>query len=161
MQRFEKANKDLTGRNIFVNRVMAVLHPAMQLIMNFMTVIIIWLGAKMVEIGELRIGDISAYTQYAMIVMFGFMMFTFIFIMIPRAIVSARRISEVLEEIPTIINPENPSKPDTTDGGIIFSNVSFAYGNADEPVLSNVTFHAKRVKLLPLLAVPVAEVDFN
>jgi len=144
MQRFEKANKDLTGRNIFVNRVMAVLHPAMQLIMNFMTVIIIWLGAKMVEIGELRIGDISAYTQYAMIVMFGFMMFTFIFIMIPRAIVSARRISEVLEEIPTIINPENPSKPDTTDGGIIFSNVSFAYGNADEPVLSNVTFHAKK-----------------
>lgn len=144
MQRFEKANKDLTGRNIFVNRVMAILHPAMQLVMNFMTVIIIWLGAKMVEAGELRIGDISAYTQYAMIVMFGFMMFTFIFIMIPRAIVSARRISEVLDETPTIIDPDNPSKPNTTDGGIIFSDVSFAYVDADEPVLSNVTFHAKK-----------------
>ena len=144
MQRFEKANKDLTGRNIFVNRVMAVLHPAMQLVMNFMTVIIIWLGAKMVDAGELRIGDISAYTQYAMIVMFGFMMFTFIFIMIPRAIVSARRISEVLDETPTIIDPDNPSKPNTNDGGIVFSDVSFAYGDADESVLSNITFHAKK-----------------
>lgn len=144
-QRFEKANKDLTGRNIFVNRVMAVMHPAMQLIMNFMTVVIVWLGAKMVDANELKIGDISAYTQYAMIVMFGFMMFTFIFIMIPRAIVSARRISEVLDESPTIIDPENPRTSDAKTGsGIVFSNVSFSYADADEPVLCDISFHAKK-----------------
>ena len=145
LQRFEKANRDLTDRNIFVNRVMAVMNPAMQLIMNFMTVVIIWLGAKMVETGELKIGDISAYTQFAMIVMFGFMIFTFIFIMIPRAIVSARRISEVLDEAPTIVDPEDPVESNSAvDGDIIFSDVSFSYNDADESVLSNISFRAKK-----------------
>ncbi|NMA79508.1 MAG: ABC transporter ATP-binding protein [Clostridiales bacterium] len=145
LQRFEKANRNLTDRNIFVNRVMAVMNPAMQLIMNFMTVVIIWLGAKMVETGELKIGDISAYTQFAMIVMFGFMIFTFIFIMIPRAIVSARRISEVLDEAPTIVDPEDPVESNSAvDGDIIFSDVSFSYNDADESVLSNISFRAKK-----------------
>lgn len=141
--RFDKANTDLTKTNLFVNRVMVALFPAMMLIMNGVTLLIVWVGAHQIADSNMQVGDMMAFMQYAMQIIFAFIMMSFMFIMIPRASVSAQRIAEVLETEPTIIDPKTPKHFNKEVKGLVeFKNVSFKYPGADENVLKNVSFTA-------------------
>jgi ATP-binding cassette subfamily B protein len=141
--KFEKANSDLTAANLFVNRLMVVLQPVMMLIFNLTAVLIVWTGAAFIEAGKLDIGNMIAFMQYAMQVIMSFLMISMMFIMVPRASVSAGRVHEVIETEPLIRDPENPaSTADLRGGSIEFKNVTFRYPGADTPVLENVTFKA-------------------
>ncbi|SHH82469.1 ABC transporter ATP-binding protein [Clostridium grantii] len=142
-QRFDKANKDLTDVNLFVSRVMITLFPIMMFIMNAITLLIVWVGAHQIADLTMQVGDMMAYMQYAMQIIFAFLMMSFMFIMVPRAAVSAQRISEVLETEATIIDPENPKKFDKDNNGVVeFKNVSFRYPGAEEDMLKNISFKA-------------------
>lgn len=141
--RFDKANKDLTSVNLFVNRVMVVLFPAMMLIMNGITLLIVWVGAHQIAESSMQVGDMMAFMQYAMQIIFAFIMMSFMFIMIPRASVSAQRIAEVLETDDTILDPKNPKNfKDDSEGMVEFKNVSFKYPGAETEVLKNINFKA-------------------
>jgi ATP-binding cassette subfamily B multidrug efflux pump len=141
--RFDKANTDLTNTNLFVNRVMVALFPAMMLIMNGVTLLIVWIGAHQIAASSMQVGDMMAFMQYAMQIIFAFIMMSFMFIMIPRASVSAQRIYEVLKIEPTIIDPANPKHFENNARGIVeFKNVSFKYPGAEEDVLKNISFKA-------------------
>ncbi len=141
--RFDKANQDLTKTNLFVNRVMVVMFPTMMLIMNGVTLLIIWVGANQITNSNMQVGDMMAFMQYAMQIMFSFLMMSFMFIMIPRASVAAQRIAEVLETEPQIKDPKDAKKFKTGDRGIVeFRNVSFKYNGAEENMLKNVSFKA-------------------
>ena len=141
--RFDKANADLTSTNLFVNRVMVALFPAMMLIMNGVTLLIVWVGAHQIADSNMQVGDMMAFMQYAMQIMFAFLMMSFMFIMIPRAAVSAQRVNEVLEMEPTIIDPKEPKHFAKEVSGLVeFKNVSFRYPGAEEDVLKNVSFKA-------------------
>ena len=142
--RFDKANRDLTGTSLFVNRVMVVMMPAMMLIMNGVTLLIIWVGAHQVAQSHMQVGDMMAFLQYAMQIVFSFLMLSFMFIIIPRAQVSANRIADVLETEPVINDPPMP-KPfaEPFKGVIEFRDVSFRYPGAEENVLNDITFTAK------------------
>ncbi|OQB44546.1 MAG: putative ABC transporter ATP-binding protein [Parcubacteria group bacterium ADurb.Bin159] len=141
-ERFNKVNKDLTQLNLFVNRLMIILQPAMMLIMNFMMIAIVWFGAHQIELGTLQIGSMLAFLQYSMQAVFAFLMISIIFIAIPRASVSANRIVEVLETDVQIKDPVNPVKAPKRGGKVEFRNVTFAYPGAVEPVLHNISFVA-------------------
>ncbi|MFZ7134402.1 MAG: ABC transporter ATP-binding protein [Eubacteriales bacterium] len=142
-KRFENANEDLTSTNLFVNRVMVSMFPIMMFIMNGITLLIVWVGAKQIAESAMQVGDMMAFMQYAMQIIFSFLMMSMVFIMIPRASVSARRIAEVLEKDPVIIDPENPKKFRENEKGIIeFKNVSFKYTEAEEDLLKNISFKA-------------------
>ena len=141
-ERFNKVNKDLTQLNLFVNRLMIILQPAMMLIMNFMMITIVWFGAHQIELGTLQIGSMLAFLQYSMQAVFAFLMISIIFIAIPRASVSANRIVEVLETDVQIKDPVNPVKAPKRGGKVEFRNVTFAYPGAVEPVLHNISFVA-------------------
>jgi ATP-binding cassette subfamily B protein len=142
-QRFDKANKDLTDVNLFVSRVMITLFPIMMFIMNAITLLIVWVGAHQIADLTMQVGDMMAYMQYAMQIIFAFLMMSFMFIMVPRAAISAQRISEVLETEATIIDPENPKKFDDDNNGVVeFKNVSFKYPGAEEDMLKNISFKA-------------------
>jgi ATP-binding cassette subfamily B protein len=142
--RFDKANKDLTNTSLFVNRVMVTMFPIMMLIMNGITVLIVWVGAHQIEKSSMQVGDMMAFMQYAMQILFAFIMMSMMFIMIPRASVSAQRIGEVLETKPSILDPKNPKKFEGKIKGVVeFKNVSFRYPGAEEDVLKNITFTAK------------------
>jgi len=141
--RFDKANKDLTDTNLFVNRVMVIMFPAMMLIMNGITILIVWVGAHQIADSSMQVGDMMAFMQYAMQILFAFIMMSFMFIMIPRASVSAQRIAEVLETKPTILDPKEPKHFDReVKGDVEFKNVSFRYPGAEEDVLKNISFKA-------------------
>jgi len=142
--RFDKANQDLTKTNLFVNRVMVFMFPAMMLIMNFITLLIVWVGSKQIADSSMQVGDMMAFMQYAMQIIMSFLMISMMFIMVPRASVSATRIAEVLETEPTIIDPKQP-KPfnNSKNGEVEFKNVSFRYENASEDVLHNISFTAR------------------
>ena len=141
--RFDKANRDLTDTNLFVNRVMVALFPAMMLVMNGVTLLIVWVGAHQIADSSMQVGDMMAFMQYAMQIIFAFLMMSFMFIMIPRASVSAQRISEVLEIEPTIVDPKEPKHFDKKVNGVVeFKNVSFKYPGAEEDVLKNISFKA-------------------
>lgn len=143
-ERFDKANKDLTSVNLFVNRVMVVLMPIITLIMNGVTLLIVWVGAHQIEAAQIQIGDMMAFMQYGMIIIMAFLMIAMMFIMIPRASVSANRIAEVLESELSIKDSENPkSLGENPKGKISFNNVSFKYGNAEDNVIENISFTAK------------------
>ncbi len=143
-QRFDKANTDLTQNSLFVNRIMVVLMPIMMLLMNGLSVVIIWVGAHQVANSALQVGDMMAFMQYAMTVVFSFLMLSMMFIILPRASVSAGRIADVLEVEPSIIDPVSPKTFDTKTNGLVeFRNVSFRYPNAEENVLCNISFVAK------------------
>lgn len=143
-KKFDDANKDLMRLNLFVNRAMIILQPFMMLIMNIALVAIIWFGAHLVSDGTVEIGNMMAFMQYAMQVIMSFLMISIIFIMIPRASVSAKRISEVVETEPTIRDPENAKKPATDGRGRVeFRDVTFTYPEADSPVLSGINFTAE------------------
>lgn len=144
-ERFEKANSDLTKTNLFVNRCMTFMMPTMMLIMNGVTVLIVYNGAHAVDAGTMQVGNIMAFMQYAMQIIMAFLMITMMSIMIPRANVAAKRINEVLGTEVTIESPKAPEHVlEDRKGEVVFDHVSFAYPGAEEKVLSDITFTAKK-----------------
>ena len=142
--RFDKANKDLTDTNLFVNRIMIIMMPAMNLIMNLTTVLVIWVGSNQVSAFKMDVGEMMAYMQYVIQIIFAFLMLSMMFIMIPRASVSGDRIADVLEVEPSIRNKENIIHSLNKCTGLIeFKDVCFSYPGSDEYVLSNINFTAK------------------
>ncbi len=143
-KRFDKANLDVTSVNLFVNRVMVVMMPVMMLLMNGLTVLIIWVGAHAVAQSQMQVGDMIAFMQYAMQIVFSFLMLSMMFIILPRAAVSADRIADVLETEPLIKDPETPRQfPASFQGTVEFHNVNFRYPGAEEDVLHDISFTAK------------------
>ncbi|BBE31548.1 ABC transporter [Tepiditoga spiralis] len=142
-KRFDKANLDLTNVSLFVNRIMVVMMPAMMLIMNGVSILIVWVGAHQIANSSMQVGDMMAFMQYAMQIIFSFLMLAIMFIMVPRASVSGQRIAKVLETDASIKDPENPKNLDEAKGEIEFKNVSFKYNGAEENMLKNITFKAK------------------
>lgn len=142
-ERFEDANANLTKTNLFVNRVMTFMMPLMMFIMNAITVLIVYVGAYGINDGAMQVGDLMAFIQYTMQIIMSFLMLTMVSIMIPRASVSAVRINEVIETEVTIKDPKVSKKEIESNKGVVeFNNVSFAYPDAKENVLSNVSFKA-------------------
>ncbi|MFZ7120815.1 MAG: ABC transporter ATP-binding protein [Eubacteriaceae bacterium] len=145
--RFDNANQNLTKTNLFVNRVMAFLFPAMMFIMNGVTLLIVWIGAHQIAESSMQVGDMMAFMQYAMQIIFAFLMLSMMFIMIPRASVSAQRIAEVLEVKPLIKDAKKPKNFDKdAKGQIEFKNVSFRYPGAEEDMLKEISFTAPNGK---------------
>ena len=144
-KRFDGVNRDLTKTNLFVNRVMTCMMPAMMLTMNAVTVLIVWVGADKINAGGMQVGDLMAFIQYTMQIVMSFLMISMMSIMLPRATVSANRIQEVLETEVEIADPVRPEGfvPSKT-GEVEFQDVSFRYPGADEDVLENITFTAKK-----------------
>ncbi|MCR8642746.1 ABC transporter ATP-binding protein/permease [Paenibacillus sp. N1-5-1-14] len=142
-KRFEVANRDLTETSIKVNKIMAALMPTMMLVLNFSTIAIIWFGGIRIDQGNMQVGDLMAFIQYAMQIMFSLIMLSMMFVMIPRASVSAARINEVLNMQPEIKDPTNPAKPTAVKGVVSFKDVVFSYPGAEEPALTNITFEAR------------------
>ena len=141
--RFDKANEDLTRTNRFTQRVMSITMPIMMLIMNLVTLLIMWVGGHAIAESTMQIGDMMAYIQYTMQIIMSFLMIAMIFIMVPRAMVSADRVQEVLTTELSIKEPENPVTLGNESGELRFDNVSFRYGNAEEDTLSHISFTAK------------------
>ena len=143
-ERFENANKDLTKTNLFVNRVMAGMMPIMMLIMNGVTVLIVWNGSKAIDAGNMQVGDMMAFMQYAMQIIMSFLMISMISILLPRAAVSAARVNEVLDTDIVLKDIESPKKfIESRKGYVEFKNVSFRYPDGDENVLENISFTAR------------------
>ena len=151
-ERFEKANIDLTKTNLFVNRCMTFMMPVMMLIMNGVSVSIIYFGAHGVDNGTMQVGNMMAFIQYAMQIIMSFLMITAISIMLPRANVAAGRICEVLEMKPSVNDPEDPVSPDKQEKGTVeFNHVSFAYPEAGENVINDITFKAKKGETVAII----------
>lgn len=143
-KRFDVANQDLTKVNLFTSRVMTFMMPIVMFIMNGITVLILWAGAHGIDQGDLQVGHLMAFIQYSMQIIMSFLMFSMISIMLPRASVSAGRIMEVIDEKPTIHDPEKAESFDNSKKGYVeFENVSFRYPKAEDDVLSGITFTAK------------------
>lgn len=143
-KRFDETNKELTKVNLFVNKVMACMMPTMMFIMNGITVLIIWVGASKIENATMQVGDLMAFIQYTMQIIMAFLILSMMSIMIPRAAVSGKRISEVLDKETMIKDPiEGKTFDDSKKGYVEFKNVNFRYPNAEEDVLINIDFVAK------------------
>ena len=142
-ERFDKANKDLTRLNLFVNRAMTFMMPVMMLVMNGISVLIVWTGAHSVNDGAMQVGDMMAFIQYTMQIIMAFLMICMISVMLPRAAVSAERVDEVLRSSTAINDPEQPEKLEDCRGEICFDHVSFRYPGAEEDVLQDLNFTAK------------------
>lgn len=141
--RFDKANEDLTRTNRFTQRVMSITMPIMMLIMNLVTLLIMWVGGHAIAESTMQVGDMMAYIQYTMQIIMSFLMISMIFIMVPRAMVSADRVQEVLTTELSIKEPENPVTLGNESVELRFDDVSFRYGNAEEDTLSHISFTAK------------------
>lgn len=151
-ERFEKANHDLTKTNLFVNRCMTFMMPVMMLIMNGISVLIIYSGALAVDNGSMQVGDIMAFIQYAMQIIMSFLMITMMSIMLPRANVAAIRINEVLHTQVSIVDPESPQHSlEEKKGEVEFDHVSFAYPEAGENVLTDISFKVKKGETLAII----------
>ncbi len=143
-KRFDKANVDLTKNSLFINRVMTLLMPTLFLIMNLVSILIIWAGADRINTGTMQVGDMIAFIQYTMQIIMSFLMLTMISIVLPRAGVAAKRIDEVLTVQEVIQEPEQEELSDINKRGVLeFKNVHFRYPNAEEDVLSDISFTAK------------------
>lgn len=152
VDRFNNANKDLMKANIFVNRAMSLMMPTLMLIMNSISLLIVWVGGHNIDAGTMQVGDMMAFIQYTMQIIMSFLMISMMSIMLPRASVSARRINEVLETENSIKDPQNPKKLDTTKKGLIeFKNVSFRYPDAEENMLNNISFTAEPGKTTAII----------
>jgi len=149
--RFDDANADLMDNAVKVNIIMAVLMPAMMLIMNVTTVALIWFGAIRIDAGTMQIGSLLAFIQYATQILFSLLMLVMLFIMVPRAQVSAVRINEVLETKFDIVDPEKTELPSMERGFVEFKDVSFSYHGADQPALSKITFRVKPGELTAII----------
>lgn len=141
-ERFDDANRNLTKLGIFVNRAMSFMFPALMLVMNLSGILIVWVGAHMVGDASLMIGDMLAFLQYSMQIIISFLVITMMFIMIPRAIVSTRRIGEVLAVEPSIEDKEEPEHINEAKGVLRFDHVDFAYPDAEEKTLEDISFTA-------------------
>ena len=143
-KRFDKANVDLTKTNLFVNRAMSFMMPTLMLIMNAISLLIVWVGAHGIDNGTMQVGNMMAFIQYTMQIVMSFLMISMVSIMLPRASVSANRINEILETEEAIQESKEPKKLDANKKGLVeFKNVSFRYPDSDEEVLSDITFTAK------------------
>ena len=143
-KKFQQANAELNKMNLFVNRLMMLLDPIMTLVMNFSSVAIVWFGAHLISSGNLQIGNMMAFLEYAMQVIISFLLLSMVFIMVPRAAVSVKRVGEVLDTLPSIVDPQSPQRlPDDATGKIEFKDVTFTYPDADLPVLSSINFTAE------------------
>lgn len=143
-ERFDDANKDLTRANLFVNRAMTFMMPTMMLIMNGISVLIVWVGGHSIDEGTMQVGDMMAFIQYTMQIIMAFLMICMISVMLPRAAVSAERVDGVLESHTLINDPEDPEKlPEESKGQVVFDHVSFRYPGAEEDVLEDISFTAE------------------
>ena len=142
--RFDVANKDLTKVNMFVNRMMSCMMPAMMLIMNLISILIVWVGAKNIDLGNMQVGDMMAFIQYTMQIVMSFLMISMVSVMMPRAAVSANRIDEVLTTDISIKEVDKVEEFNDNKKGLVeFKNVSFQYPDADEKILHDISFTAK------------------
>jgi ATP-binding cassette subfamily B protein len=141
--RFEDANADLTENAIKVNKIMAALMPVMMLVMNLTIIGIIWFGSIRIDHGDMQVGSLMAFIQYAMQIMISLVIFSMMFIMVPRASASAVRINEVLETVPVITDAEKSASPGTKKGLLEFRDVTFSFPGAEQPALSNISFTAR------------------
>lgn len=143
-EKFERANMNLTKANLFVNRAMSMMMPLMMFIMNGVTLLIVWVGSHRVDSGVMQVGDMMAFMQYVMQIIMAFLMISMVSVILPRALVSAGRVSEVLNTDIAIKNIENPVSFKVEEKGEIeFKNVSFKYPGADEYILKDINFKAK------------------
>lgn len=143
-KRFDKANTDRADLSLFINRLMSLLMPVMMFLMNATMLSIIWFGSRQISDGFLQIGDMMAFMQYTMQIIFSFLMISMMFIIIPRAIVSINRINEVLSKENKVLDPKVSQDFDPEKTGVVeFKNVSFRYGDAQKPVLKDINFTAK------------------
>lgn len=142
-KRFDGANTDLMKTQLFVNRAMSIMMPMMMLMMNGISVLIVWVGGHNMDMGQLQVGDMMAFITYTMQIVMSFMMLSMVSIILPRANVAAGRVEEVLETEPTITDPSNPQDKADFQGEVKFSGVNFRYGDADENVLHDINFVAK------------------
>ena len=143
-KRFDSANKDLTGNTLFVNRAMATMLPVMTLVMNGISLLIVWFGGKQIAASSLQVGDMMAFIQYAMQVIMSFLFISLMFILVPRASVSADRICQVLDTENSVADPESPAPMNQPVKGVVeFRDVSFRYGGADADVLEHISFTAR------------------
>lgn len=144
-ERFEGANQKLTRTNLFVNRCMTFMMPTMMLIMNGISVMIVFFGSKAVDAGTMQVGNMMAFIQYLMQIIMAFLMICMMSIMLPRADVAAKRINEVLETTETILDPEQPKQPEESQRGTVqFDHVSFTYPGSSEKILRDISFTAER-----------------
>ena len=151
-ERFEKANNNLMRTNIFVNNAMSMMMPLLMFIMNAIAILIVWVGGHNVDQGIMQVGDMMAFIQYTMQIVMAFLMISMISIMLPRAAVSARRINEVIETVPSIKDPEETKKFDTNKKGLVeFKNVSFRYPDADTEILEDISFTAEPGKTTAII----------
>ena len=143
-KKFQQANAELNKMGLFLNRLMMLLDPIMTLVMNFSSVAIVWFGAHLISSGNLQIGNMMAFLEYAMQVIISFLLLSMVFIMVPRAAVSVKRVGEVLDTLPSIVDPPSPQQlPNDATGKIEFKDVTFTYPDADLPVLSSINFTAE------------------
>ncbi len=151
-ERFEVENNKLMKANMFVNKAMSIMWPALTLVMNGISLLIIWIGGHNVDNGVMQVGDIMAFIQYTMQIVMSFLMISMISIMLPRAAVSASRINEVLDKEDSIKDPENPKEFDKNKKGLVeFKNVSFKYPDAEEDILENINFTAEPGKTTAII----------
>lgn len=151
-ERFEKANRDLMKNNLFVNRCMTFMMPVIMLIMNGVSLLIVYKGSYAIDAGTMQVGDMMAFIQYAMQIIMSFLMLTMLSIMLPRASVSAGRIGEVLDTQLTIHDPEQPQTPDeSVKGKVEFDHVSFAYPDAEEQSLTDIHFTAEKGETVAII----------
>ncbi|GAC1400365.1 MAG: ABC transporter ATP-binding protein [Ktedonobacteraceae bacterium] len=143
LKRFDTANLDLTDVSIRVNRIVAVMMPLMFFILNMSSIAILWFGARRIDSGQMQVGALIAFLQYAMQILFALLMLSMMFIMLPRAAASADRINQVLDIEPEIKDAVSVKDSETEHGYVEFQNVTFSYPGAEEPALSNITFQAR------------------
>ena len=142
-ERFDQANKDLTKTNLFVNRAMTFMMPTMMLIMNAISILIVWVGANGINDGQMQVGDMMAFIQYTMQIVMSFLMISMVSVMLPRALVSLDRIDKVLNTDISVKDPEKPVQFKEDKKGVIeFKNVSFRYPDAEEDILTDISFTA-------------------
>lgn len=151
--RFDKANRELLKIGVFTNRAMSIMFPVLTLVVNFSGILIVWTGADLIDNHSIMVGDMLAFLQYSMQILFSFLIITMIFIMIPRATVSAERISQVLDMEPTINDNKTNTieKTNVSKGTVEFKDVNFAYGNAEANTLEGISFVAKPGQVTALI----------
>ena len=152
-ERFDKENVTLRNNQLFVNRTMSALFPAIMLIMNGIALLIIWIGGKNIDAGSIQVGDMMAFITYTMQIVMSFLFFTFLMMQLPRAEVAAGRIDEVLGTDITVLDNENiqDDKLSSVHGTLKFEDVRFTFDGADSPVLSNITFEAEAGKTTAII----------